>query len=200
MTTDKSPTLRHAGRAVAAALAFALIAGCAADGSTSAPNMLSSGFGNVLKAGCLAIAAAGGFDRLVKPAVDYHRKRGMNEAKLKQLERGYAITLGFAGCVGIPYFANSIYAKLSEDGKKDRERALSEAASSGRPQVYRDPVSGVKGATKPLETYDVAGTNEECMTQEDTATHSSVKESILVTFCRVKPDGIWQEKRTPSLS
>ncbi len=234
MTTDPKPMMRPA-RVTIAALALAVLAGCAADGTKNPFSGMSfPGTGNTAEAEapapapgpsrrptsapapspsrpnaapqtsvfevgqavCLAISAMGGFDRAVKPLVEYHRKRGMTAAKLKQVERGYAVTLGLVGCYGIPYFAKSIYGKLSESGRKDRERALTAAAASGKPQVYRDPVSGVEGAVKPQETYDVAGTNEECRVQEDTATLSKAKENIMVTFCRVKPDGGWQEKRT----
>lgn len=172
------PAARHL---IAAAVAATLtLTGCA-----SSPGGASGGgVASWIPAG-VGCAIGGGIGWVAgKALAERDRSRlKLSAAEYEKRERGYAIAAALVLCPVGGAIANTVYGKLSEAGRKDRERALQEAARTGQVQRYSDPsnprVAGVVTPTAPA----VEGA-EECVTNTDDITDGASKDSIPVKFCR----------------
>ncbi|HNC79640.1 MAG TPA: hypothetical protein PLP92_08970 [Rhodocyclaceae bacterium] len=101
-----------------------------------------------------------------------------------------AITLALLGCVGADALAGTVYAKLSENGRRAREIALLEAARSGRVQTYRDDQAPtLTGTVTPgPRNRDAAGSL--CVTNTDYLADRGKGENVYVKMCQ-QADGGW---------
>ncbi|WP_374496189.1 hypothetical protein [Zoogloea sp.] len=107
-------------------------------------------------------------------------------------ERGYLIGFALLGCGGGTVLAGTVYSKLSDSGKKARERELLAAAASAKPRTYRDPENpSLQGLVKPLPVYADAANKRECRDIEDTLADAGKGEPIVVKYCRSVPSGGW---------
>lgn len=141
--------------------------------------------------GCLVGGAAGVVAAKALAAAEAKKGR-FPKSELAKRERSYMIAFALLGCGGGGALGGSIYAKLSEAGRKERERALVEAASQARPQRYGEPGSPtIKGAVTPGKRYAELDTKRECMDVEDTLSDGSNKDAIFVKMCRNLPNGGW---------
>jgi F0F1-type ATP synthase membrane subunit c/vacuolar-type H+-ATPase subunit K len=121
---------------------------------------LSKGFGCLLGGGAAALLAKNYAEKDAK-----RLQLSSNESKKR--ERGYMVGFGLLGCAGGSAVAGTAYDKLSEQGKKNRVAALSEAARSGRVQSYSDPENPAdKGMITPSARV-VDDSGRECVDTED---------------------------------
>jgi hypothetical protein len=92
-------------------------------------------------------------------------KLSSDEAKTR--EQGYMLGFGALGCAAGAAVSGTIYDKLSEEGRKNRENALREAAAQAREQSYTDPKNAaLTGVAKPGPRY-VENDGSECTVVED---------------------------------
>lgn len=175
---------------VALSLAVLALQGCAGGGipgmpggSGSSGSSGTSVMGTVVTGlGCLVGAAGGAVAARALATRDRSRMR-MTDAQFRERERGYLIALGLVGCAGGGVLANTVYGKLSDAGRRDRERALQEAAQSGQVQRYGDPSNARVSGTVTPSAPAVEGA-EECVTSTDAITDGASRDSIPVKFCR----------------
>lgn len=141
--------------------------------------------------GCMVVAVTGA--ALAKAFANAEAKRNhLTKAQMAQRERGYMISFALLGCGLGSVLGGTIYAKLSEAGRKERERALVEAASQARPQRYGDPTNpALQGTIRQGKRYAEADAKRECMDVEDTLSDGSSKDAIFVKMCRSVPNGGW---------
>ncbi len=105
-------------------------------------------------------------------------------------KKKYKIAGGVLGCLGGAAVAGAIYSKLSEDGKRNREFALLEAAKTAKIQRYTDPHNpDISGIVTPGEP-SIAGPLE-CVVNEDVLADQNAGEKTFEKFCRDVPDGDW---------
>lgn len=95
------------------------------------------------------------------------------------------------GCLGGAAAAGAIYSALSEQGKKNREVALIEAAKTARVQRYTDPAKpDLIGIVTPSPA--VISGERECVENEDVLADKEGGERAFVTYCRDLPNGEWR--------
>lgn len=141
-------------------------------------------------AGCviggIAGAAAG------KLAAGDAKKSRLSKSEQAKRERSYLIGGALLGCGGGAILSGTVYEKLSEAGRREREKALVAAASQARPQRYGEPGNPtLKGGVVPGKRYAEVTEKRECMDVEDTLADGSSKDSIFVKMCRNLPNGGW---------
>lgn len=141
-------------------------------------------------AGCviggIAGAAAG------KLAAGDAKKSRLSKTEQAKRERSYLIAGALLGCGGGAVLSGTVYEKLSEAGRREREKALIAAASQARPQRYGEPGNPtLKGGVVPGKRYAEIAEKRECMDVEDTLADGSSKDSIFVKMCRNLPNGGW---------
>lgn len=141
-------------------------------------------------AGCviggIAGAAAG------KLAAGDPKKSRLSKTEQAKRERSYLIAGALLGCGGGAVLSGTVYEKLSEAGRREREKALIAAASQARPQRYGEPGNPtLKGGVVPGKRYAEVAEKRECMDVEDTLADGSSKDSIFVKMCRNLPNGGW---------
>ena len=141
-------------------------------------------------AGCviggIAGAAAG------KLAAGDARKSRLSKTEQAKRERSYLIAGALLGCGGGAILSGTVYEKLSEAGRREREKALVAAASQARPQRYGEPGNPtLKGGVVPGKRYAEVTEKRECMDVEDTLADGTSKDSIFVKMCRNLPHGGW---------
>jgi len=117
----------------------------------------------------------------------------LSKAEIEKRKRGYMIAFALMGAAGGAALGGTVYAKLSEQGKREREKALLAAADQARPQRYGEPTApALTGTVTPGKRYADAGANRECVDVEDTLAEGSSRDSIFVKMCRSMPNGGWQ--------
>lgn len=168
---------------ICVALSFALH-GCANQDMSA--NMAKV-FGGAL-GGVVGVAAAKAL-----AARDAKRLK-LSPAELRKRERGYMIAFGLVGAAAGTALAGSIYARLQEQGKREREAALQAAVAQARPQRYGEPTDpGLIGTVTPGKKYADVAANQECIDVEDTLADVKSSESIYVKMCRSLPSGAWRQ-------
>jgi len=172
-----SPPVRTNGRTVPET-------GTAPDSSSGSRN-ISVGFGCVI--GGVVGALAG-----KAVAAGSAKKDNLSKKEQAKRERSYQIAGALLGCGGGGILGGTVYAKLSEAGRKERENALAAAASQARPQRYGEPDNpALKGSVKPGKAYTEVAANRECMDVEDSLADGKSKDSMFVKMCRNLPNGGW---------
>jgi surface antigen len=169
-----------------------LVSGCATGGSGGSGD---GGMGTMIKAaGCAVGGVAGAY--LAKALAESEgRRQRLPPAEIKKRERSYLIGLALIGCAGGAVLAGTAYAKLGEQGRKNRERELLEAARSSSVRTYRDPENPtLTGTVTPQPTFTSG--NQECRTVEDFLADAGKGEPVLVKFCRTPPSGEWAQTAT----
>jgi hypothetical protein len=182
---------------IAASIAAAfLLQGCANQtGANGAPASSDGGSGKTITeiisgtlgatVGLVAAEALAKSDakRLKLSPKDYEKRK-----------RGYMITFALLGFAAGSAIGGTVYSKLSERGKQEREKALQAAAEQARQQRYGEPTSAsVVGTAIPGKRYAEAAANRECVDVEDTLTDGTGKDSVFVKMCRNRPNGGWQQ-------
>ncbi len=177
--------MRCWNRAWAALIAVCLLLqGCANTGGDSGKTT-ASGIGAVV-GGLLGLAAA---DALAKSE---GKRLKLSPQQIEQRKRGYMIAFALVGAAGGSALAGTVYGKLKEQGRKEREAALQAAAAQAKPQRYGEPTEpGLKGSVTPTKRY--AEAQRECVDLEDTLADGSARDSIFVKMCRSLPNGGWQQ-------
>jgi hypothetical protein len=103
-----------------------------------------------------------------------------------------AIVGGVAGCAVGAIIAGGIYDRLSEQGRRNRERELAEAARSAQVRTYKDPSNpSFSGTVTPGPVYADASTSRECRDVEDVLADAGKGEPLVVKYCRTPPDTRW---------
>lgn len=167
-------------------------AGAGTESASAAPESSWITTDSIWKSGGCALGGVAGLLAAKALAASEAKKGRFSKAELAKRERSYMISFGLLGCGGGSVLSGSIYAKLSEAGRKEREKALVEAASQARPQRYGEPGNtSLKGAITPGKRYVELDTKRECMDVEDTLSDGSGKDSIFVKMCRNVPNGGW---------
>ena len=130
----------------------------------------------------LICGAAGGAGYAIGKQID---KKSRNPKS-----KNAAITLALLGCVGGDALAGTVYAKLSENGRRAREAALIEASRTGRVQSYKDDQSPtLTGTVTPgNRTQDAA--NGMCVVNTDYLADAGKGEKVFVKMCQ-QADGGW---------
>ncbi len=188
---------RAAAVAVGVLITFVLHAnGALADGIFGKKSLgdLVSGKGATEMLSGAAGAAAGVLlaDSLAKSD---GKRLHLSKDEIAKRKRGYAISLGLAGLAVGGALGGTVYDKLSEQGRKAREKALIDAASNARPQHYSEPTApSIAGVATPGTPYAVTASNQECVDVEDNLAQSgSAGDSIFVKMCRSVPNGNWAQ-------
>ena len=157
------------------------------NGSDDEPSQLS-----ILSKGLLC-AAGGvlGYHAGKKLAEFAARRTGKNLSArdLDDQAKAYKIGLALAFCAGTMALGNSVYAKLSEEGRKNREKALQDAIASSRQRSYSDPQNpALKGTVKPTKQYTDVASNRNCVDIEDRLQ----SEQIYQKYCQNPDSGAWE--------
>jgi hypothetical protein len=170
-----------------------VLSGCAQNGngsqsgSTDWGSTISKTVGGLIGAGVGAVAAE-------KLAESEGKRRKLSRKEIDKLKRGYMITFALLGAAGGAALAGTIYGKLSEQGRKQREEALVKAAQQAKPQRYGDPADPtLTGVTNPGKRYTEVAANRECVDVEDTLADAASKDAVFAKLCRDLPSGSWQE-------
>jgi surface antigen len=141
--------------------------------------------------GCAVGGVGAAFAAKALASADAKRLK-LSSAAAKKRETGYIVGLALVGCGGGAVLAGTAYAKLSEQGKKNREEALREAARSARVQRYSDPADpSLSGTVTPGPRYVDLDRNRECVDQEDVLAAGSGGTPVFAKYCRTLPDGQW---------
>ena len=141
-----------------------------------------------------AVGAAAGVLVAEKLARDDGKRLGLSKEEISKRKRGYAIALGLAGLAVGGAIGGTVYDKLSEQGKKQREQALMAAASSAQVQRYGEPSAPqIAGLVTPTPSYVVETSNQECVDLEDRLSEGGSAEPIFVKMCRPLPNGEWSQ-------
>ncbi len=130
----------------------------------------------------LICGAAGGAGYAIGKQID---KKSSNPKS-----KNAAITLALLGCVGGDALAGTIYAKLSENGRRAREAALVEASKTGRVQTYMDDQSPTLSGTVTPGKPTKDATNGICVLNTDYLADSGKGEKVFVKMCQ-HADGGW---------
>lgn len=110
--------------------------------------------------------------------------------KQSKPNKNTAITLALLGCAGADALAGTVYAKLSENGRRARELALLEAARTGRVQTYRDDQAPtLAGTVTPGARSREAG-GSLCVMNTDYLADRGKGENVFVKMCQ-QADGSW---------
>jgi surface antigen len=138
--------------------------------------------------GCVAGGVGGAL--AAKALAEAEGKRGkLSASQMKQRERSYMIGLALAGCAGGGVLAGTAYAKLSKQGKDNRELEIAEAAKSATVRTYRDPENpDLVGKVTPQPSF--AEGNLECRVIEDNLADKGKGEPVHLKYCR-PPNGQW---------
>jgi hypothetical protein len=103
-----------------------------------------------------------------------------------------AIVGGVAGCAIGAMVAGGLYDRLSEQGRRNRERELAEAARSAQVRTYKDPDNpSFTGTVTPKAVYVDASSSRECRDIEDVLADAGKGEPVVVKYCRTPPDTRW---------
>lgn len=146
--------------------------------------------------GCGVGALAGLVAAKALAAADAKRLK-LSSADAAKRERGYMIAFALGACPVGAALGGSIYAKLSAEGRKERERALKEAVAQGRPQRYGDPTNpNLQGTVTPGKRYQELAANRECKVEEDVLAENASKDAIFIKWCRSLPNGDWGQVTT----
>ncbi len=118
----------------------------------------------------------------------------LSKAEIDKRKRGYLITFALLGAAGGAALGGTVYGKLKEQGKKEREQALLAAAQQARPQRYGEPTEpALKGTVTPGAKYSDASAGRECVDVEDALADDASRDAIFVKMCRSLPNGGWQQ-------
>jgi len=105
-----------------------------------------------------------------------------------------AIVGGVAGCAIGAVIAGGIYDRLSEQGRRNRERELTEAAQSAQVRTYKDPQNpSFSGTVTPGPVYVDSSSSRECRDIEDVLADSGKGEPVVVKYCRTPPATRWAQ-------
>jgi hypothetical protein len=141
-------------------------------------------------AGCGVGAIGGGFIAKALAKKDASRL-GLSSTEAKSRERGYIVGLALLGCGAGSAVAGTVYAKLSDAGKRAREQELMEAAKSAQIRTYKDPENpNLNGRVTPGPVYADSSIRE-CRDIEDVLADADKGEPMVVKYCRSVPDGGW---------
>ena len=144
-----------------------------------------------------ALGAAAGVLLADKLAKDDGKRLGLSKQEIAKRKRGYAISLGLAGLAVGGALGGTVYDKLSEQGKKQREKALMTAAASAQVQRYGEPTAPqIAGIVTPGTPYQVQTSNQECIDLEDRLSEGGSADAIFVKMCRSLPNGEWGQVTT----
>jgi surface antigen len=144
-----------------------------------------------------ALGAAAGVLLAEKLAKDDGKRLGLSKEEIAKRKRGYAISLGLAGLAVGGALGGTVYDKLSEQGKKQREKALMTAAASAQVQRYGEPTAPqIAGIVTPGTPYQVQTSNQECIDLEDRLSEGGSADAIFVKMCRSLPNGQWGQVTT----
>lgn len=151
---------------------------------------LAKGGGGLLGAGA-GVAAA-------KALASFDGKRlNLSKRDIEKRERGYMIAFGLAGAYAGTMLGKSLYGRLQEEGKRQREAALTAAVEQAKPQRYSEPTDpSLQGMIVPGRRYAETASNRECVDAEDTLKDAKTSDAIFVKLCRVLPNGGWQQVTT----
>lgn len=134
----------------------------------SQPDEASPGIGRSITKGLGCLLGGGAAALLAKNYAEKDAKRlQLSNQEAKKRERGYMLGFGVLGCAGGAAVAGTAYDKLSEQGRKNRMAALSEAARSGRVQSYTDPENPADRGTITPSARFVDDSGRECVDTED---------------------------------
>ncbi len=132
------------------------------------------------------------FERYVDDALRRSRVR-TSSAQVRQLKFGYGVMFGVAGCAGLEGFTNSVYARMSQDDLRARDKLLQDAAATGRPNSMRT-AEGVVIEVRPGPTY-VNDEGETCRVEEETARGPGGPPALIATTsCLNAATGRWEQR------
>jgi hypothetical protein len=118
----------------------------------------------------------------------------LSPAEVEKRKRGYLIAFALVGAAGGAALGGTVYGKLQEGGRKERENALLAAAQQARPQRYGEPTNpALTGTVTPTRRYADAGANRDCVDVEDALAEGTSRDAIFVKMCRSLPNGGWQQ-------
>lgn len=107
--------------------------------------------------------------------------------------RAFQIGLALALCGGGAAIAGTTYSKLSERGRKNREKELMAALDDAEPRNYSDPDRpGLAGTFTPQPL--VTEGNQQCRVVEDYLAEGAQGDRALIKYCRPNSGGDWQVK------
>lgn len=177
------------------ASAALLLSGCAQRPSGSTQQDNGSDLGSTISKTVAGILGAGvGVLAAEKLAESEGKRRKLTRAEIDKLKRGYTITFALLGGAGGAALGGTVYGKLTENGRKEREQAMLNAALHARPQRYGDPDDPtLKGVVTPGKRYTDASGNRECVDEEDALSDRTSKDAIFAKWCRDLPTGTWKE-------
>lgn len=139
---------------------------------------------------CIAGGAAGFLagKALAKATADRNGQK-ISSQELDKRAKAYSAGLALAFCAGSVALGNSIYSKLSQEGRKSREAAVQQAIASSKTKTYRDPSNPTLGTgtvtTSPRYTETAA--NRICTDVEDRLK----TEQIYQKYCQNPESGEW---------
>lgn len=138
--------------------------------------------GDTLHLAWRAIACgAGGF-------LGYVAGKAVDKKRSNPKDKNSAVMLALLGCVGADALAGTIYARLSENGRRAREQALVEAAQTGRVQRYKDDL--LTGTVTPGKKAKDPETGQICVPNTDYLADGQKGDKIVVKMCQ-QADGGW---------
>ncbi len=143
------------------------------------------GCAGMSKGACTAVVGLG-----AKALANYDGTRlNLSPEQIKVRERGYEIAALLAAPAFCEALTDTIFGKLKEGGKKEREAALVAAAEKGTNQSYSEPTDPtLKGSVTPSKKYVDQSKNRECVDMEEELADASKSEKINSKVCRESPD------------
>jgi hypothetical protein len=115
-------------------------------------------------------------------------------AQAQAMQRQYEIGMAMALCKGGSAVAGTIFAKLDEKAKKQREDEINSALADAQPSTKTYPVADQPGMTETITTQPIVADNHggDCRVVEDDLAGGGDSGKALVKFCHQPPDGPWK--------